>query len=61
MTQIMLRELESNGKKFTESQLAKHNCDENGMWLSVHGRVFDFSEFYMEHPGGYEIIEECAG
>ena len=57
----MLREIPSNGKKITEAQLARHNCDEIGMWVAVHGRVFDLSEFYMEHPGGYEIIEEYSG
>ena len=53
----MLREIEPSDRKIKESELAKHNCDETGMWVAVHGKVFDLSEFYMEHPGGYEIIE----
>lgn len=31
------------------------------MWVAVHGRVFNLTEFYMEHPGGFDIIEEHAG
>ena len=31
------------------------------MWVAVHGKVFDLTEFYMEHPGGFDIIEEWAG
>ena len=31
------------------------------MWVTVHGKVFDLTEFYMEHPGGWDIIEEYGG
>jgi cytochrome b involved in lipid metabolism len=31
------------------------------MWCALHGRVFDLTEFYMEHPGGWDIIEEFGG
>ena len=31
------------------------------MWVAIHGKVFDLSNFYMEHPGGYDIIEEFGG
>jgi cytochrome b involved in lipid metabolism len=31
------------------------------MWVAIHGRVFDLTEFYMEHPGGFDIIEGSAG
>ena len=31
------------------------------MWVSVHNKVFDLTDFYMEHPGGFDIIEEWGG
>ena len=31
------------------------------MWVAVHGHVFDLTEFFYEHPGGWEVIEENAG
>ena len=47
-------------QKISDSELAKHN-NEHAMWVAVHGKVFDLTEFYMEHPGGFDIIEEWAG
>ena len=29
--------------------------------LEMHGKVFDLTEFYNEHPGGWEVIEDNAG
>ena len=31
------------------------------MWVAICGKVFDLTEFYMEHPGGYDVIEEVGG
>ena len=31
------------------------------MWVVIYGKVFDLTQFYMEHPGGYEVIEEYGG
>ena len=31
------------------------------MWVAVHGKVFDLTEFYQEHPGGPHLIEELGG
>ena len=47
-------------KKISDSELARHN-NEYGMWVAVYGKVFDLTNFYLEHPGGWEVIEECAG
>ena len=46
--------------KITDAELMKHN-KEDSMWVSIHGKVFDLTSFYMEHPGGYDIIEEWGG
>ena len=47
-------------KTITDKELMEHNS-EDSLWVAIHGKVFDLTEFYMEHPGGYDIIEEYAG
>lgn len=47
-------------KVITDKELMQNN-HEKSMWVAVHGRVFDLTEFYLEHPGGFDIIEEVAG
>ena len=48
------------GVKITEKELSEHNSAES-LWVAVHGKVFDLTDFFMEHPGGWEVIEEVAG
>ena len=31
------------------------------MWVAIHGRVFDLTDFYQDHPGGDDIIESHGG
>ena len=31
------------------------------MWCVIHGKVFDLTSFYNDHPAGPEIIEEFGG
>jgi cytochrome b involved in lipid metabolism len=47
-------------KLITDKELLQH-ADDKSLWVAVHGRVFDLTDFYMEHPGGFDIIEEVAG
>ena len=46
--------------KITDDELRKHN-NEYGLWVALYGKVFDLTNFYMDHPGGWDVIEECAG
>ena len=50
----------AKGVKISTSELKKHNSEES-LWISVHGKVFDLTEFAQEHPGGWEVLEENAG
>ena len=59
LSQKMLAEIKSTGK-ITDAELRK-NCGENSLWVAIHGKVFDLTNFYMEHPGGWDIIEEVGG
>ncbi|OXG83823.1 L-lactate dehydrogenase (cytochrome) [Cryptococcus neoformans Gb118] len=42
-------------------QVAEHNSREKGVWIVVHGNVYDVSDFLDEHPGGADIILKYAG
>ncbi|WWD17051.1 hypothetical protein CI109_101488 [Kwoniella shandongensis] len=42
-------------------EVAEHNSCEKGVWIVVHGHVYDVTDFLDEHPGGAEIILRYAG
>ncbi|KAK8864640.1 hypothetical protein IAR55_001890 [Kwoniella newhampshirensis] len=42
-------------------EVAEHNSREKGVWIVVHGHVYDVTDFLDEHPGGAEIILRYAG
>ncbi|RSH88948.1 hypothetical protein EHS25_002610 [Saitozyma podzolica] len=41
--------------------VAEHNSREKGVWIVIHGKVYDMTDFLDEHPGGAEIILKYAG
>ncbi|WVQ73975.1 hypothetical protein IAR50_003556 [Cryptococcus sp. DSM 104548] len=52
----------SDGKQQVDgAQVAEHNSREKGVWIVVHGKVYDVTDFLDEHPGGAEIILKYAG
>lgn len=46
---------------FTPADVADHNCEANGYWVSIHGVVYDLSQFRLLHPGGARILDAYAG
>ncbi|KAK8056835.1 hypothetical protein PG993_002062 [Apiospora rasikravindrae] len=42
------------------SELRRHN-KKNDCWLAVHHKVWDLTDFVDEHPGGADILLQCAG
>jgi sulfite reductase (NADPH) flavoprotein alpha-component len=46
---------------FDASEVALHNDDEHGYWMTIDGAVYDVTEFAHRHPGGRAIIVEHAG
>ncbi|KAI7872187.1 FMN-dependent dehydrogenase-domain-containing protein [Spinellus fusiger] len=44
----------------TLQQVARHNKKED-IWVILHGKVYDLTEFLPEHPGGQKIILKYAG
>lgn len=46
---------------YSKEDVAKHNCLENGIWVTYQGRVYDITEFVAEHPGGDKILLASGG
>ncbi|KXJ89699.1 sulfite reductase flavo protein alpha-component [Microdochium bolleyi] len=55
--------LPCNTPTITLSQLAKHTGHRagTGIWIAVHGKVYDVTSFCPMHPGGTLIIKSNAG
>jgi cytochrome b involved in lipid metabolism len=43
------------------AELAAHKTRETGVWIAIHGEVYDVTNFLDEHPGGPEVILDEAG
>jgi len=44
----------------TKEELAKHNSKDD-LWIAVRGKVYDYTTFLDEHPGGPESLLKVAG
>jgi len=44
----------------TEEEVAEHNTPED-LWIIVHGKVYDVTEWQHSHPGGDWILQEYGG
>ncbi|KAI8890899.1 cytochrome b5 [Backusella circina FSU 941] len=45
---------------FSSDDVAKHNT-KNDLWVSIHNKVYNVTEFVIEHPGGEEVLIDEAG
>ncbi|KAL6045500.1 Protein-L-isoaspartate(D-aspartate) O-methyltransferase [Balamuthia mandrillaris] len=52
-------ERKAEAKKYTMEEVSKHN-KRNDCWMVIYGKVYDFTRFIDEHPGG-DIVLEGAG
>ena len=52
--------LPEGSRKITAEEIADHS-DESSVWMSLHGKVYDLTEFLPDHPGSSEILAEAAG
>lgn len=46
---------------FTPADVASHNSERDGYWITVRDVVYDLTEFRRLHPGGQRIIDAYAG
>eukprot|EP01084_Bolivina_argentea_P130729 230786_1 len=47
-------------KEFTVEEVAKHNTEED-LWVILYNRVYDMTEFQIDHPGGPDVLQDIAG
>ncbi|CDH55943.1 cytochrome b5 [Lichtheimia corymbifera JMRC:FSU:9682] len=45
---------------YSSEEVAKHST-KNDLWLVVHNKVYNVTEFVQEHPGGEEVLLDEAG
>ncbi|KAG0189300.1 hypothetical protein DFQ28_003592 [Apophysomyces sp. BC1034] len=45
---------------YTLEDVAKHNTKDD-LWMVIHNKVYNCTEFVQEHPGGEEAIYDEAG
>ncbi len=43
------------------SEVAEHNSEQDGYWMTIAGRVYDLTAFASMHPGGLKIMRSYAG
>lgn len=50
----------SDLQEFTADEVAKHDTLED-LWVIYNGEVYDITKYIDEHPGGEEVVVDCAG
>uniref|UniRef100_A0A7S2W7A0 fumarate reductase (NADH) n=1 Tax=Mucochytrium quahogii TaxID=96639 RepID=A0A7S2W7A0_9STRA len=51
---------EDSERKISMEELSKHNSAQD-CWISISGKVYDFTDFVEDHPGGAEALTKLAG
>lgn len=47
-------------KTYTFEEVAAHNTRDD-LWVVYEGKVYDITSYLDEHPGGEEVVLDCAG
>lgn len=47
-------------KTYTFEEVAAHNTRDD-LWVVYEGKVYDITAYLDEHPGGEEVVLDCAG
>jgi cytochrome b involved in lipid metabolism len=49
-----------SAKTYTFEEVSSHNTRDD-IWIIYNGKVYDVTTYLDEHPGGEEVIIDCAG
>lgn len=44
----------------TPEELQDHSSNKD-CWLAIHGKVYDITNYLVDHPGGDDVMLEHAG
>ena len=47
-------------KTYRLSEIAQHNSKED-LWLVIHNKVYNITEYLNDHPGGGDVLLDVAG
>lgn len=47
-------------RSFSSEEVKTHNCEED-LWMIIYNKVYDLTKFTELHPGGGEVMLDCAG
>ncbi|KAG0675360.1 Cytochrome b5 [Pichia californica] len=47
-------------KTFSAEEVSQHNTRDD-IWIIYNNKVYDVTQYLDEHPGGEEVILDCAG
>ncbi len=50
----------SSMNKYTRAEVAAHKKPED-LWIIIHGRVYNVTDWARKHPGGTRIIRHYGG
>ncbi|KAF1801018.1 cytochrome b5-like heme/steroid binding domain-containing protein [Mucor lusitanicus] len=45
---------------YSLDDVSKHNTKDD-LWMTIHNKVYNITEFVVEHPGGEEVLLDEAG
>lgn len=45
---------------YSAQEIRAHSLPQD-LWMTIHGKVYDVTNFAPEHPGGVEVLLDCGG
>lgn len=45
---------------YSAQEIRNHSLPDD-LWMTIHGKVYDVTNFATEHPGGVEVLLDCGG